>query len=970
MEALLMMNLALEIQNAVSTGLIDKHVESLDALRPKLLFNDVNKGSTVLVEIEQRLLDCDSFWFSVAFITKSGLIVLKETLKKLLNANIKGRILTTDYLNFNEPDALRELFRFPNIEVRVLTREHFHTKGYMFTKGETRTFVVGSSNMTQGALKANKEWNLRITSLEQGELIVETENEFGNMWEKATVLTDAWIKEVYEPIYREKKKARNEERVERIRTYTLQPNSMQREAIKSLENLRRKKQQKALLISATGTGKTYLSAFDVRNFKPRKMLFLVHREQILNQAIESFKDVLGNNISTGRLTGTHHEYGADYLFATIQTMSNLNMMERYMPDYFDYIVIDETHKAGAETYLRVLNYFKPQFLLGMTASPERMDGFDIFQLFDHNIAYEIRLQQAMKEALLCPFHYFGVTELMVDGDTIDDNTEFRFLVSEERVNNIIEKAEFYGYSGERVKGLIFCSTNREAEELSKLFNNRGYRTISLSGSNSQYEREEAIKRLEQNDKKEGLDYIFTVDIFNEGVDIPQVNQVIMLRPTQSAIIFVQQLGRGLRKAAAKEYVVVIDFIGNYQKNFLIPIALSGDRSYNKDTIRKYVAEGNRVIPGCSTIHFDEITKKRIFQSIDSANFNDIHLIKENYQLLKYKLGRIPHMMDFDEYGEMDIMRIIENKSLGSYYKFLVKHEKNYTIRLSSKEEKVVEFISKKFASGKRIHELLLLKRMLSYKSGLFMLLKDRLEQDYQISLQQKTIENIKNIMTNQFTAGSARGTYQDCVLIQQDEGDYSVSDTYSDMLNNLDFYKIVEEIIEFGISRYNKDYSERYMDTNFTLYQKYTYEDVCRLLDWKKGEVALNIGGYKYDKDTKTYPVFINYDKENDIQDTIRYEDRFLDPSTLIAISKSGRSLNSEDVSVAIHANELGVDLELFVRKNKDDKISKEFYYLGKMNATGLANEFIMPNTSKTAVEIQYKLCTPIREDLFEYIIS
>lgn len=723
-------------------------------------------------------------------------------------------------------------------------------------------------------------------------------------------------------------------------------------------------------LTRAGTGKTYLSAFDVRNARPNKMLFLVHREQILKQAMDSFKDVLGINIDSGLLSGTHHDYDADNLFSTVQTMSKDMVLSRYDDDYFDYIIIDETHKAGAESYRKIINYFKPKFLLGMTASPERTDGFDIFQLFDHNIAYEIRLQQALEEDLLCPFHYFGVTELMINGEVIDDNTDFRYLVSDERVNHIIAKAEFYGHTGDRVKGLIFCSTIKEAEELSLLFNKKGYQTAALSGANSQEERESVIDQLEQESREGGLDYIFTVDIFNEGVDIPQINQIIMLRPTQSPIIFIQQLGRGLRKAPEKEYLVVIDFIGNYQKNFLIPIALSGDRSYNKDTIRRYIAEGNRVIPGCSTIHFDEITKKRLYASIDAANFSDIRLIKENYNQLKNKLGRIPKMQDFDTYGEMDIMRIIDNKSLGSYYKFLVKYEDEYTIRLSDKEEKFVEYISKKFASGKRVHELLVLKRLLSYRTGVFSFLKERLESEYQVEFSRATEKNVKNIMTNEFASGTGKKTYEECVFIKPDEGDFAISDEFASLLKRKEFHNIVDEIVDFGISRYDLNYSKRYMNTNFQLYQKYTYDDVCRLLDWEKGEVALNIGGYKYDKQTKTYPVFINYDKEEHIQDSIRYEDRFLDPSTLIAISKSGRSVESEDVYTALHAEELGVDMELFVRKNKDDKISKEFYYLGKIKATGEIHEFVMHNTNKKAVEIQYKLVTPIRDDLYEFIMN
>ena len=242
--------------------------------------------------------------------------------------------------------------------------------------------------------------------------------------------------------------------------------------------------------------------------------------------------------------------------------------------------------------------------------------------------------------MLCPFHYFGITELIIDGNVIDDTTEFKYLVSRQRVDNIIDKIEFYGHSGDRVKGLIFCSRKDEAKELSRLFNERNYHTIALCGDDSQEAREDALTSLEQDEVVGSLDYIFMVDIFNEGVDIPAINQVVIIRPTQSAIIFVQQLGRGLRKAINKEYVVIIDFIGNYAKNFLIPIALSGDRTYNKDAIRKYVAEGNRVIPGCSTVNFDTIAKQRIYATIDTANFSDVKFIKEEYKNLKNMIGSL------------------------------------------------------------------------------------------------------------------------------------------------------------------------------------------------------------------------------------------------------------------------------------------------------------------------------------------
>ena len=638
-----------------------------------------------------------------------------------------------------------------------------------------------------------------------------------------------------------------------------------------------------------------------------------------------------------------------------------------------------------------MDHFTPKLWLGMTATPDKRDdnveGRNVYEIFNYQIAYEIRLQQAMEENLLCPFHYFGITDLSMIGDE-EAARDFNMLTSDERVRHIVNQADYYGYSGDKVKGLIFCSNIKETEELSAKFNQiinpatgKNFRTVALNGSASEQERQDAFERLamnedESSEDRQPLDYIFSVEILNEGVDIVEVNQVIMLRPTQSPIVFIQQLGRGLRKASGKEYVVILDFIGNYNNNFMIPIALSGDRTYNKDNIRRYVMEGGRVIPGASTVHFDEISRKRIFASVDNANFSDIKLIKENYNNLKNKLGRIPALRDFDDYGEMDVIRIFDNNSLGSYYKFLVKYEKEYTIRLSEDEEKVIEFVSKKLASGKRIQELQRLKRILVYtrgisKIGLFAGLENDLK-SYGKVMSKDQQENIIHVMTNEFPAGSGKKTYAKCVFIEKDDSDYKPAKSFAEMLANNDFYNILKELVDFGISRYKRDYSKTYGQTDLVLYQKYTYEDVCRLLNWEQNEVPLNIGGYKFDKKTKTFPVFINYDKAENISDTTRYEDHFVPGfrDRLIAISKSGRSMQSEDVQNFLKAKERGIQVELFVRKNKDDKISKEFYYLGHMTASGNAKEFTMANTEKTAVEIEWILDVPVREDIYEYIVN
>lgn len=249
-------------------------------------------------------------------------------------------------------------------------------------------------------------------------------------------------------------------------------------------------------------------------------------------------------------------------------------------------------------------------------------------------------------------------------------------------------------------------------------------------------------------------------------------------------------------------------------------------------------------------------------------------------------------------------------------------------------------------------------------------LRKHLSEKYHCEMDEHCMENVINMMTNEFPTSAAKKTYAQCVFLKKEQDDYGISDVYGKMLQNPEFCAILEELVDFGISRYKVNYSYHYQDTNLVLYQKYTYEDACRLLNWERNEVPLNIGGYKYDKKTKTFPIFINYDKQDNISDTTKYEDHFVAENRLIAISKSGRSMDSEDVQNFLNATERGIDVQLFVRKNKDDKISKEFYYLGRVIATGNAKQFVMPNTDKTAVEIEWELETPVREDIYQYIVN
>lgn len=975
-------NVRKELLSGYQTAFLDSSYQSEVCYRPQFITNNSEKGEKVLVSIEKELMQCDAFMISVAFITESGITPLLQVLKDLEKRNISGRILTTDYLTFTEPKALHKLSELKNIDLRIAVTDNtatgFHTKGYIFRSDQTYRILIGSSNLTLNAITKNHEWNTKIVSDANGEMTTDILQEFECLWNDQNTFCYKDIIEDYTYRYkREKTIWKNSQalRKEDLSLETLKPNSMQSAFMDHILDFRKKNIHKALLLSATGTGKTYASAFAMKELHPDRILFVVHREQIARQSLNSYRRIFGNCKSYGLLTGNEKNSGADFIFATVQTVSKPEVYRQFDKKAFDVIVLDECHHAGADSYQRIMSYFNPSFYLGMTASPDT-NNYDIYALFDHNIAYEIRLEQALKEDLLCPFHYFGITDIEIDGKVLDDQTgviNFKDLISDQRVSYILEKAEYYGYSGNRVKGLIFCSRKEEAKELSRKFNQcrknerEFYHTEVLCGEDSQQFREETIHRLVDDSNNNCLDYIFTVDVFNEGVDIPEVNQIIMLRPTQSPVIFIQQLGRGLRKFSEKEYVVILDFIGNYMNNFMIPVALSGDRTYNKDAMRRYVIEGNRVVPGCSTIHFDEISKKRIFASIDTAKTNDVKLLKEAYTALKYKLGRIPALMEFKQFGSIDAMKIIDK--CGSYYAFLKKYEKDYDVQLTEKEKTVIEYLSKKVCSYKRIHEIALLEELINNGKNNCNL-KEILNEEYGVLINETINTSVYRNLTNEFPKEEERKKYSNCVLVEENEtGCYSLTSSFKEMLENEVFLNMVKEILLFGKDRILENYKFPYKDTCFTLYQKYTYEDVCRLLGWKKNMTAQNIGGYFYDADTKTLPVFINYEKQ---EDAIAYEDRFLSQNRLIALSKHPRRITSADVTHIYKRTEEDKDnrIFLFVRKNKDDREAKEFYFLGEIYAEGQPEEIYMEPTKDTAFEILYRLDVPVRNDIFDYLVE
>jgi superfamily II DNA or RNA helicase len=862
---------------------------------------------------------------------------------------VRGRVLVSAYQTFTQPEALRALRQFPNIELRMATTGNFHAKGYLFGKHGINSLLLGSSNLTANALRVNTEWNLLVQGNREGELLADVLTTFAKEFDKGVVVDEAFIQS-YEEVYRAQARLLTKAAGMVEEWVAVHPNAMQVEALGNLAALRAAGEKKALLISATGTGKTYLSAFDAQAVMPRRLLFVVHRANIAKAALRTFQRVFGASRSMGIYSGGRLDTEADFLFCTVQTLSRESHLFSFPQASFDYIVVDETHRSGAESYQRLLSYFKPSFLLGMTATPERTDGVDIFSQFDHNIAYEIRLQRALEEEMLCPFQYFGVTDVTVGGRIVEEEAGFSLLVNEERVRHILDRARFYGCDSGEVRGLVFCRSVEECVGLSAAFNKEGiYRTRALAGGSSEDERAEAIQLLESDNPLLRLHYLFTVDIFNEGIDIPRLNQVILLRPTKSAIIFVQQLGRGLRKVAGKEYLTVIDFIGNYSSSYLIPIALFGDTSYNKDTLRKLLAAGSSLLPGASTINFDRIAQERIFSAIDTAKLDGKRELVNDYKLLRYQLGRMPSMVDVLAHGGRDPYQYV--KAWGSYYAF-VKAVGEQVESLSEEAMLLLRLISTFLADGKRVEEVEIIWLLLAEQIIDFERIQAHLLAAYGLEFDALTFRScIRNINFDFVKEPRA--------VVEEVEGVVQFAPGFLALLENEVFVQFLTDTLAYARARYAAVREKSVFHPPFFLYEKYSRRDVCRLLNWDSDESS-TVYGYKLKQGT--LPLFVNYHKEADIASSTNYADGFVSPSLFDWESKSQRRLTSPEI-VAMQGGELFIPL--FIKKHHGE--GDDFYFMGEVRPLRFLEAEL---GGKPVVQVRFALTPAVEDSVYGYLVG
>ena len=929
---------------ALLAGFSGASGETTGVWGPRVITNQ--PGEELWNYLRFELEHCTRFRWMIAFVTPAMLVPLKAILADR-PAGVTGQIITGTYAGFNPPAAFYELNKLPGVTARVATSRGFHAKGYAFTRttGEEVLFT-GSANFTKQALLTNRELTLRVVGTARGTVFQEFTTAFETEWEHAHPITPEWLEEYTATYHPPVTTAVHPTSAQKVT-----PNKMQQEALATLKASWKRGERRALVVSATGTGKTYLGAFAVQAFRPRRFLFIVHREEIALKARESFHRVIGGPASAfGILSGHRHDWDAQYLFATVQTVAQEQTQRHFTPTTFDFILIDEAHRAPAPSYQRVMAFFTPKFWLGMTATPERMDDADVYALFDYHVAYEIRLRAAIDNHLVCPFDYVGVADYTYRDQVIDEQTPLKRLAAPERVQYVLQQLAYYGTHGP-VHGLVFCSRQAEAQEIAAQFTAAGHPAVALTNTDGPTKRAKAVRDLEAG----RIEYIMTVDLFNEGIDIPCVNQVVMLRSTQSPVVFTQQLGRGLRRAAGKTSVLVLDFIGNYKNNYMIPVALTGHAPAANPAVRDTVVAPPTM--GITTINFTRVARERILRSLEQTKVDALVHLKQAYRTLKQRCGRIPLMHDFAAAETVSPRAFTHQARVKNYNQFLARVKDDRP--LTGWENQVLTFITQELVNGLRPHELVLLKLLLEKNGQVTKTAYKAALKQYHASSASATLASVMAVLSLDFFDVAAGKTtrkkqYGNQAVVIPTATGYTWSQPMAIALREHAWFNLlVTDAVTTGL-QLTQELDSR---TAFTRGKEYTRKDVCRLLNWPK-DISAPLYGYRVVDGV--CPIFITVKKTTG-QRSARYKNDLRSGDRLRWYTRSPRTLKSPEVRellAGVSAGYQQVQMLLFAKR---DDGRKAFTFLGEVKVVPTSiREEVLNGKRTVGMDLQLQHALPL----------
>ncbi|AMD94201.1 DUF3427 domain-containing protein [Leptotrichia sp. oral taxon 847] len=912
----------------------------------ELILNEKTKFKNFFIYLKNELLNCKKFHFIVSFIRYSGLQILLSTLDELEKKGIKGEIITSVYLNITDSKSLRKLLSYKNIKVKIYNNssESFHTKAYLFEKNKYHTCIIGSSNISQSALYSAEEWNVKLTESNFFEIYKKSISQFKNLWnsDKAIELSEDFIFE-YENYKNNLKlqKTFDYRKVKNNKNY-FEPNSMQKELLEKLKNTRKSGNKKGLVVAATGTGKTYLAAMDIKNFfekKEKKFLFLAHREELLENAILVCKKIMkiGEN-KVGRIFGGKKETEKKIIFATVQSLQN-NYLE-FSKDYFDYIVIDEFHHSSAKSYTKILNYFNPKFLLGLTATPERMDGKDILELCDYNLVGEMGLKRAMEQDLLAPFHYFGINDETFDYEKIpykngkyQEDILVKNLLNNKRVDYIIEKIKKIGFDGEKMSCIAFCENINHANFMNKNFNKNGYISEILTSRTSKFEREKILEDF----KNKKSEILCVVDILNEGIDIPNINLLLFLRPTFSSTIFTQQIGRGLRKCENKDFVTIIDFIGNHKKDYIIAKFFYEEMLNNKNILYikkekliKEIKTNFESVPMASYVELDRICQERIINKIEKINFNSKIMLKEAYDSFKNEIGKnddeILEILDFDRNIELFIEL---SSKYDSFYTAQKNLESNSIDELNFSNIEFLSYLEKKLTLVEPFTYLIV---------DLFLDKKTENITESDVLKKYKNYFNILEFKNTYLIKRILKELLEDKILDFESNSEfknkknYKLSKKYKDnFFKDKNFLKRLKQLIILGLSEFKNNDISQFNENILINYKEYKRIELQILLDSKVPKGSWRAG---YANTEKDICLFVTYDKSHILQENLKYDNSLHSDDIIQWISQPKTYHTSSVGQMFIKHREKGIKVHIFVRKFAflDNKKTNPFIYLGNAN--------------------------------------